>query len=74
MMELKKFAPIYGLLLGLGIIFSTFQELALGGVFGFDWFLKMLWFVIGFPVLFAIGQLFYALATTGEAKILSEEE
>ncbi len=72
-MELKQFAPIFALLLAVGIIFGTYTEFtapSLGRRFGFDWFLDMLWFVLGFTVLFVIGLLTYAAATKGEAKIL----
>jgi hypothetical protein len=52
-MEHLKF--LLGLLLAVGIIFGTFQSFATSTPLGFDWFLNMLWFAIGFPVLFLIG-------------------
>lgn len=59
-MEWEKIAPIATILLAVGIIFGSFYEFAKGGAFGFEWFIKMLWFVIGYAVLIIIGTaLFY---------------
>ncbi len=71
--ELEKFAPIFAILLAIGVIFGSFQEFASGGDFGFDWFLKLLWFVIGFPVLLLIGLLIWSYGQTAEAKILEKK-
>jgi hypothetical protein len=68
-MELEKLGPIFAILLAIGVIFGSFAELAAGGSFGFDWFLKMLWFVIGFPVLLIIGMLIWTYAQTAEEKL-----
>lgn len=73
-MNLKDFAPINALLLGIGIIFGTFEQFATGVPFGFAWFVNMLWFVVGFEALIVIGLIFYAIAIKGEAKILKEAE
>ncbi|MEM1551554.1 MAG: hypothetical protein QXH03_02655 [Candidatus Bathyarchaeia archaeon] len=72
-MKLEKFAPIFALLLAVGIIFGAFSEFAAGGSFGWTWFLKMLWFVVGFVALMAIGLLLWALAQSAEAKITEEK-
>jgi hypothetical protein len=68
-MELENLAPIFAILLAVGVIFGAFAELATGGDFGFSWFVKMLWFVIGFPVLIIIGMLIWKYAQVGEAKL-----
>jgi hypothetical protein len=68
-MELENLAPIFAILLAVGVIFGAFAEFATGGSFGFDWFVKMLWFVIGFPVLIIIGMLIWKYAQVGEAKL-----
>lgn len=73
MPELEDLAPIYALLLGVGIIFGTFQEFANEGNFGFDWFVQMLWFVVGFPVLVIVSLLLFDLAIKGEKKLLSKD-
>jgi len=72
-MQLKKFGPIFGLLLAVGIIFGTFETFACGEPFGFGWFVNMLWFVIGFPVLLIIGMLLFSLAVKGQEQIESED-
>ena len=72
-MELEKLAPIFAILLAIGVIFGSFQEFASGGDFGFDWFIKMLWFVVGFPILLLIGLLIWSYGQTAEAKILEKE-
>jgi hypothetical protein len=68
-MELENLAPIFAILLAVGVIFGAFAEFATGGSFGFSWFVKMLWFVIGFPVLIIIGLLIWKYAQVGEAKL-----
>jgi hypothetical protein len=68
-MELDKLAPIFAILLAVGVIFGAFAEFATGGDFGFDWFIKMLWFVVAFPVLIIIGMLIWTYAQVGEAKL-----
>jgi hypothetical protein len=65
-MDLEDFAQIVGLLLAIGIIFGTFVQWQNNVPFGFTWFTNMLWFAIGFPVLFIIGSLVYALGTKGQ--------
>lgn len=72
-MELEKYAPIFALLLGVGVIFGTFEEFSSGGSFGFPWFVKMLWFVVGFVVLLIVGILLFSAAIKAEAKILAEK-
>lgn len=81
-MELKKFAPIFAILLAIGVIFGSFEEFSrpplydtegnnLNPRFGFDWFTDMLWFVVGFTGLIIVGLLIWAGAEVGEAKILA---
>ena len=72
-MELKKFSPIFALLLAVGIIFGTFTQFQNNVPFGFAWFVNMLWFVIGFPVLLIIGLLLFSLAVRGQ-KIIEDED
>ena len=72
-MDLKKFSPIFALLLAVGIIFGTFVQFQNNVPFGFDWFYNMLWFVIGFPVLLVIGLLLFSLAARGQ-KIIEDED
>jgi len=68
-MELEKLAPILAILLAVGVIFGSFQEFATGGNFGFDWFIKLLWFVIGYAVLVIIGlSIFYFYGEAVQAK------
>ena len=71
-MDLEDFGPIYALLIAVALIFGTFTVFATTGKFGFDWFLNMLWFVIGFPVLIIIGMLVFSLGIKGQKK-LSED-
>lgn len=71
-MDLEDFGPIYALLIAVALIFGTFEEFATGGSFGFDWFLNMLWFVIGFPVLIIIGMLIFSLGIKGQKKLLED--
>jgi len=71
-MEIKDLTPIFALLLAIGIIFGSYEALATGSL-GFEWFVDMLWFAIGFPVLLIIALLVFAYATKGEAKILAKE-
>jgi len=68
-MELEDFAQIVGLLLAVGLIFGTFVQWQNEVPFGFAWFINMLWFAIGFPVLFIIGALVFALGTKGQKKL-----
>lgn len=72
-MDLKKFSPIFALLLAVGIIFGTFVQFQNNVPFGFAWFVNMLWFVIGFPVLLIIGLLLFSLAVRGQ-KIIENED
>ncbi|MEM2385421.1 MAG: hypothetical protein QXO67_00410 [Candidatus Bathyarchaeia archaeon] len=77
---MERFKIIVGVLLAVGIIFGTFAQLASGTPFGFTWFTNMLWFAIGFPVLFCIGYIVFEaflvayFAATKEAEKLKEEE
>lgn len=72
MMDLKKFSPIFALLLSVGVIFGTFVQFQNNVPFGFAWFVNMLWFVIGFPTLVIIGLLLFSLA--GKAQEIIEKE
>jgi hypothetical protein len=56
---MKHLKIVLGLLLAVGIIFPTFMAFQAGKTLGFDWFVNELWFVIGFPVLFLIGYVFF---------------
>lgn len=77
---MEKFRIIVGVLLAIGIIFGTFTQLATGTPFGFQWFANMLWFAIGFPVLFGIGYIIFEafvlayIEASKEAKKLRKEE
>lgn len=66
-MELKSIKPIFALLLMVGIIFGTFEAMPDG--LGFDWFVNLLWFVIGFPVLVIIAVLIFTAGIKGEETI-----
>ncbi len=73
-MELKKLSVIFALLLGVGIIFGTFETMShTGPKLGFDWFTNMLWFAIGFPVLIIIALLIFSAGIKGEEKIERED-
>jgi len=52
---MKRLEAVFIILLMVGIVFGTFQQFAVGGALGFEWFVNMLWFAIGFPVLFVLG-------------------
>lgn len=56
------------LLLAVGIIFGSFAQWTLEAApsFGWSWFINMLWFAIGFPVLMLIG---YAIFLYGFKKL-----
>jgi hypothetical protein len=56
---MKHLKIVLGLLLAIGIIFSTFTTFESGTPLGWNWFVQNLWFVIGFPVLFLIGYVFF---------------
>lgn len=56
---MKHLKIVLGLLLAVGIIFSTFSYFESGEKLGWEWFVQNLWFVIGFPVLFLIGYVFF---------------
>lgn len=80
MSRLEKFRVIVGVLLAVGIVFGTFAQLGAGIPFGFNWFVNMLWFAIGFPVLFGIGYIIFEafvlayFEAAKEVKKLKEEE
>jgi len=66
-MPMERFKTIVGILLAVGIIFGTFAEWTQTTVtFGWAWFAKMLWFAIGFPVLFGLGWIVFSLLIAGE--------
>jgi protein-S-isoprenylcysteine O-methyltransferase Ste14 len=60
-MEWEKIVPILAILLAVGVVFASFQEFARGGEFGFQWFIKLLWFVIGYAVLVIVGLAIFHL-------------
>ncbi len=62
---------IFALLLGVGIIFGTFEAMKTG--LDFAWFTEMLWFAIGFPVLIIIALLIFSAGIKGEEKIEKED-
>jgi hypothetical protein len=66
---MKRFRTIIGVLLAIGIIFGTFQQLSAGIPFGFAWFTNLLWFAIGFPALFALGWIVFELFVLGESEV-----
>ena len=71
-MELKDLSPIFLLLAGVGILFGTFVNFQTNTPFGFDWFVNMLWFAVGFPVLLGIVSLLFAALTKGEEAIMKK--
>jgi hypothetical protein len=73
-MKIKAIAPIFALLLAVGIIFGTFMQFSTNTPFGFGWFVNMLWFAIGFPVLLIIGYLVFSLAAKGQEAIEAEKD
>lgn len=67
---MERFKTVIGILLAIGIIFGTFGTLATEDVvFGFAWFTNLLWFAIGFPVLFGIGWILFSLMIGGETEM-----
>lgn len=70
-MELKNFAPIFALLLAIGIIFGSYNALTYGE-FGFEWFTDMLWFVVGTTALIIIGLWMLAAAEVVEVRLAKE--
>lgn len=71
-MDLNKFTPVFLLLLAVGIIFGTFVNFQNNVPFGFSWFINMLWFVIGFPVLLIIGLLIFSAGKAAQ-KLIEED-
>jgi len=74
---MERFKTLIGVLIAIGIIFGTFQQWTMEVPFGFTWFINMLWFAIGFPVLFGIGWIVFSLMAGGEKtmrKRIEEEE
>lgn len=71
-MDLEDFGPILALLVGVGLIFGTFVQFQSNVLFGFAWFTNMLWFAIGFPVLFIISWLVFAFGIKGHKKLAEE--
>ena len=65
---MERFKSIVGILLAIGIIFGSFARFTTA-TFGFAWFIEMLWFAIGFPVLVGIGLIIFTLLVTGEAEV-----
>ena len=68
-MDLKDLSPIFVLLAGVGILFGTFVNFQTDTPFGFGWFVNMLWFAVGFPVLLGIVTLLFAALIKGEEVI-----
>jgi hypothetical protein len=66
---MERFRTIVGILLALGIIFGTFSQWQAGILFGWQWFVNLLWFVIGFPVLFGLGWTIFSLMILGETEV-----
>jgi len=73
-LDIKTFVPIFVLLLGVGILFGTFENFATGTPFGWAWFVNMLWFVVGFPALLIIGTLLLVAAVIAIEKLKKEAE
>ena len=71
-MDLEDFAPIVGLLIAVGLIFGTFAQWQKNVPFGFEWFVNMLWFAIGFPVLIIIALLVFSAGIKGQKKLLGK--
>lgn len=73
-MNIKTFVPIFVLLLGIGVLFGTFTYFATGTPFGWEWFVNMLWFVVGFPALLIIGVLLLQAAVIAIEQLKKEAE
>ena len=83
-LNLEDMAPIVMILIAVGVLFGTFSEFSKPATmivgdkvvsipkFGFAWFTDMLWFVIGFIVLFVVAELLYTAATKGQMKLESK--
>ena len=65
---MERFKSIVGILLAIGIIFGSFAGFT-AETFDFDWFVNLLWFAIGFPVLMGIGYLIFTLLIAGEQQL-----
>jgi len=70
---MERFKTIVGILLAVGIIFGSFKGFTTG-TFGFLWFTDLLWFAVGFPVLFGIGWILFSLLIGGETEIKAKLE
>jgi hypothetical protein len=71
-MDLEDFGPLLGLLTAIGLIFGTYANFATDTSFGFTWFTNLLWFAIGFPVLFIIAMLVFSVGIKGQKKLTAE--
>jgi len=67
--DIEDYAQLLGLLVMVGLIFGTFVQWQQKIPFGFDWFVNMLWFAIGFPILFIIASLVFSLGSKGQKKL-----
>jgi len=56
---MKHLKIVLGLLLAVGLVFGTFSQFETNTPLGWTWFVNLLWFAIGFPVLFLIGFVFF---------------
>lgn len=70
---MERFKTIVGILLAVGLIFGTFAGFTTQ-TFGFQWFINLLWFSVGFPVLFGIGWILFSLMIGGETEIKAKLE
>jgi hypothetical protein len=70
--DIEDYAQLLGLLTMVGLIFGTFVQFQNNVPFGFTWFVNMLWFAIGFPVLFIIASLVFSLGSKGQKKLLGK--
>lgn len=65
---MERFKTIVGILLAVGIIFGAFAGFTTGP-FGWVWFVNLLWFAVGFPVLFGLGWILFSLLIGGETEL-----
>jgi len=70
-MELKNLAPIFALLIAVGIIFGGLNALRTHTL-GFDWFTEMAWYVVGTVTLLLFAVWLLAAGLQVELKLSKE--
>lgn len=71
---MERIKALVGILLVFGIVFGTFQNFVTDTPLGWTWFVNMLWFALGMPVLVVIGLLVFDLAGWAEVKAKPKKE